>query len=106
MNRFNGLCKVCSERRYRQVGAWPLGGAPGCQWRGGGAHLSRTSLPTRPSLLLPAPCRLISIWGEDRGRSWPQGPPFTHGPSLGADQAQLCSILATDMVLSLGRLSS
>lgn len=21
MNRFNGLCKVCSERRYRQVGA-------------------------------------------------------------------------------------
>lgn len=26
MNRFNGLCKVCSERRYRQVGAWPLGG--------------------------------------------------------------------------------
>lgn len=22
MNRFNGLCKVCSERRYRQVGPW------------------------------------------------------------------------------------
>lgn len=33
MNRFNGLCKVCSERRYRQVGAWPLRvGARGCRW--------------------------------------------------------------------------
>lgn len=32
MNRFNGLCKVCSERRYRQVGAWPLGGCKGCRW--------------------------------------------------------------------------
>lgn len=27
MNRFNGLCKVCSERRYRQVGTWPLVGS-------------------------------------------------------------------------------
>lgn len=26
MNRFNGLCKVCSERRYQQVGAWRFGG--------------------------------------------------------------------------------
>lgn len=33
MNRFNGLCKVCSERRYRQVGARPFEGRPGCHWR-------------------------------------------------------------------------
>lgn len=38
MNRFNGLCKVCSERRYRQVGARPPWGVVGGS--GLGAHPS------------------------------------------------------------------
>lgn len=36
MNRFNGLCKVCSERRYRQVGARPFEGRHGVSLGGGG----------------------------------------------------------------------
>lgn len=42
---------------------WGYPGVPG----GGvsvGARLSRPSLPMRPSLLLPAPCRLTATWGE------------------------------------------
>lgn len=35
MNRFNGLCKVCSERRYRQVGARPFEGRRGVSLGGG-----------------------------------------------------------------------
>lgn len=64
MNRFNGLCKVCSERRYRQVGAWPLGGRMGCHWGSGvRAHRAGLVFPQGLSCLLLAPCRFIVIWG-------------------------------------------
>ena len=81
MNRFNGLCKVCSERRYRQVGAWPLGGVS-LGLRGGGSP-RRASLPAGPSFPPPAPHRFTVTWGEDRGRNWTPGslylPPLPRG---------------------------
>lgn len=108
MNRFNGLCKVCSERRYRQVGAWPLGGGSGPRgvFRGQGwGSPRRASLPVGPSFPPPAPHRFIVIWGEDRGGNWTPGslylPPLRRG-----SRGQPCSILTTGGVVSELRLSS
>lgn len=53
MNRFNGLCKVCSERRYRQVGAWPLG--QGGVFRGQGWGLPKKGFSPRRAFL-PSSC--------------------------------------------------
>ena len=57
MNRFNGLCKVCSERRYRQVGAWPLGGrtSPRGVFRGQGWGRSKKGFCPRRAFL-PSSC--------------------------------------------------
>lgn len=64
MNRFNGLCKVCSERRYRQVGARPFEGRPGCHWRVRvGGLASQDFSPLWPSLSPPAPCRSVCDLG-------------------------------------------
>ena len=70
MNRFNGLCKVCSERRYRQVGAWPLGGVS-LGLRGGGSP-RRASLPAGPSFPPPAPHRFTVTWGRTEAGTGPQ----------------------------------
>lgn len=63
MNRFNGLCKVCSERRYRQVGARPFEGRHGVSLAGQGWGLSLAGLLSphgRPCPLLRL-CRFVLI---------------------------------------------
>lgn len=62
MNRFNGLCKVCSERRYRQVGARPFEGRHGVSLgvRVGGLAQQDFS-PLVAVLSPPAPCRFVLI---------------------------------------------
>lgn len=58
MNRFNGLCKVCSERRYRQVGAWPLGGLRGVLVGGRGWEFTLADSSPREVFFAPS-CSLL-----------------------------------------------
>lgn len=64
MNRFNGLCKVCSERRYRQVGAWPLGGRRGVIVGGQGWEFTLAGLLSPQGLL----CPVLLLTGSFRSR--------------------------------------